>query len=280
MLVAGFLFSCMGALVKLGSTYFSSTELVFYRSIIGFLIICVIVGIKRLPISTLHWKNHCWRGLSGLVSLLMFFYCLTKLPLATAVTLSYTSPLFLTLFTTIMLKEHFHWLLAVAVAIGFAGVILLLQPSIQEDQLTGGLIGLASGFLAAVAYLNIKLLGNLGEPDWRVVFYFTLISTIITSIWMMFDTIHSITPFNFLILMGIGITATLAQLALTRAYHTGEVLVVGALAYSTVLFACVWGILIWGEVLSLLSLIGIGCIVAGGLLSLKISIIKPIKSKQ
>jgi S-adenosylmethionine uptake transporter len=71
----------------------------------------------------------------------------------------------------------------------------------------------------------------------------------------------------------------LAQLALTRAYHTGKVLVVGALAYSTVLFACVWGILLWGEVLSLLSLIGIGCIVTGGLLSLKTSI-KPINNKQ
>jgi len=280
MLIAGLLFSCMGVLVKLGSVYFSSTELVFYRSIIGFLIISVIIGIKRLPISTLHWKNHCWRGLSGLCSLLMFFYCITKLPLATAVTLSYTSPLFLTLFTTIMLKEHFHWQLAVAVIIGFAGVVLLLHPSIQEEQWTAGLIGLASGFLAAVAYLNIKFLGNLGEPDWRVVFYFTLISTVITSILMIFDTFHPITPFNFLLLMGIGITATLAQFALTRAYRTGRVLVVGALAYSTVLFACAWGILIWDEVLSLLSLTGIGFIIAGGLLGLKTSVPKIIKSKQ
>ena len=280
MLIAGLLFSCMGVLVKLGSVYFSSTELVFYRSIIGFLIISVIIGIKRLPISTLHWKNHCWRGLSGLCSLLMFFYCIAKLPLATAVTLSYTSPLFLTLFTTIMLKEYFHWQLAVAVIIGFAGVVLLLHPSIQEEQWTAGLIGLASGFLAAVAYLNIKFLGNLGEPDWRVVFYFTLISTIITSILMIFDTFHPITPFNFLLLMGIGITATLAQFALTRAYRTGRVLVVGALAYSTVLFACVWGILIWDEVLSLLSLTGIGFIIAGGLLGLKTSVPKIIKSKQ
>ena len=280
MLIAGLLFSCMGVLVKLGSVYFSSTELVFYRSIIGFLIISVIIGIKRLPISTLHWKNHCWRGLSGLSSLLMFFYCITKLPLATAVTLSYTSPLFLTLFTTIMLKEHFHWQLAVAVIIGFAGVVLLLHPSIQEEQWAAGLIGLASGFLAAVAYLNIKFLGNLGEPDWRVVFYFTLISTVITSIWMIFDTFHPITSFNFLLLMGIGITATLAQFALTRAYRTGKVLVVSALAYSTVLFACVWGILIWDEILSLFSLTGIGCIVAGGLLSLKSSVPKIIKSKQ
>ncbi len=276
MLVSGFLFACMGVLVKLSAVYFSSIELVFYRSMIGFLIICVIVSVRHLPLSTLHWKNHCWRGLSGLGSVLMFFYCITQLPLATAVTLNYTSPLFLTLLTTMILKDHFHWLLAVAVVLGFAGVVLLLRPSLQEDQWSGGLIGLASGFFAAIAYLNIRHLGNLGEPDWRVVFYFTLISTIITSIWMLFNTFHPITPVNFLLLLGIGITATLAQLALTRAYHTGKILVVGALAYSTVVFASLWGILIWGELLSLTSWLGIGLIVAGGLLSLRASI-KPIR---
>jgi drug/metabolite transporter (DMT)-like permease len=276
MLVSGFLFACMGVLVKLSAVYFSSIELVFYRSIIGFLIICVIVSVRHLPLSTLYWKNHCWRGLSGLGSVLMFFYCITQLPLATAVTFNYTSPLFLTLLTTMILKDHFQWLLAVAVVLGFAGVVLLLRPSLQEDQWSGGLIGLASGFFAAIAYLNIRHLGNLGEPDWRVVFYFTLISTILTSIWMLFNTFHPITPVNFLLLLGIGITATLAQLALTRAYHTGKILVVGALAYSTVVFASLWGILIWGELLSLTSWLGIGLIVAGGLLSLRASI-KPIR---
>ena len=276
MLVSGFLFACMGVLVKLSAVYFSSIELVFYRSMIGFLIICVIVSVRHLPLSTLYWKNHCWRGLSGLGSVLMLFYCITQLPLATAVTLNYTSPLFLTLLTTMILKDHFQWLLAVAVVLGFAGVVLLLRPSLQEDQWSGGLIGLASGFFAAIAYLNIRHLGNLGEPDWRVVFYFTLISTIITSIWMLFNTFHPITPVNFLLLLGIGITATLAQLALTRAYRTGKILVVGALAYSTVVFASLWGILIWGELLSLTSWLGIGLIVAGGLLSLRASI-KPIR---
>jgi len=276
MLVSGFLFGCMGVLVKLSAAHFSSIELVFYRSIIGFLIICAIVSARRLPLFTLCWKNHCWRGLSGLGSVLMFFYCITQLPLATAVTLNYTSPLFLTLLTTIILKDHFHWLLAVAVVLGFVGVVILLRPFLQEDQWSGGLIGLASGFFAAIAYLNIKQLSNLGEPDWRVVFYFTLISTIITFIWMLFDTFHPVTLVNFLLLLGIGITATLAQLALTRAYRTGKILVVGALAYSTVVFASLWGILIWGEVLSLSSWLGIGLIVAGGLLSLRTST-KPIR---
>lgn len=271
MLISGFLFGCMGVLVKLSASHFSSIELVFYRSLIGFLAISLIVGLRRLPITTIHWKNHCWRGLSGLGSVLMLFYCITQLPLATAVTLNYTSPLFLTLLTTIIMKDHFHWLLAVAVALGFAGVVILLRPSLQEDQWSGGLIGLASGFFAAIAYLNIKQLGNLGEPEWRIVFYFTLISTFITGIWMLFNTFHPITPDNFLLLLGIGTTATLAQLALTRAYRTGKILVVGALAYSTVVFASFWGILIWGEVLSLPSWIGIGLIVTGGLLSLRTS---------
>ena len=81
----------------------------------------------------------------------MLFYCITQLPLATAVTLNYTSPLFLALLTTIIMKDHFHWLLAVAVVLGFAGVVILLSPSLQEDQWSGGLIGLASGFFAAIA---------------------------------------------------------------------------------------------------------------------------------
>lgn len=271
MLISGFLFGCMGVLVKLSASSFSSIELVFYRSLIGFLAISLIVGLRRLPVSTVHWKNHCWRGLSGLGSVLMLFYCITQLPLATAVTLNYTSPLFLALLTTIIMKDHFHWLLAVAVVLGFAGVVILLSPSLQEDQWSGGLIGLASGFFAAIAYLNIKQLGNLGEPEWRIVFYFTLISTFITGIWMLFNTFHPITPVSFLLLLGIGTTATLAQLALTRAYRTGKILVVGALAYSTVVFSSFWGILIWGEVLSLPSWIGIGFIVTGGLLSLRTS---------
>lgn len=271
MLISGFLFGCMGVLVKLSASSFSSIELVFYRSLIGFLAISLIVGLRRLPVSTVHWKNHCWRGLSGLGSVLMLFYCITQLPLATAVTLNYTSPLFLALLTTIIMKDHFHWLLAVAVVLGFAGVVILLSPSLQEDQWSGGLIGLASGFFAAIAYLNIKQLGNLGEPEWRIVFYFTLISTFITGISMLFNTFHPITPVSFLLLLGIGTTATLAQLALTRAYRTGKILVVGALAYSTVVFSSFWGILIWGEVLSLPSWIGIGFIVTGGLLSLRTS---------
>ena len=177
-----------------------------------------------------------WRGISGLVSLLMFFYCLTELPLATAISLNYTWPLFVALFSTLILKEHMHWPLICAILVGFAGVILLLRPTLPEDHWMAGLLGIASGFFAAIAYINVKQLGNLGESEWHVVFYFTLISTLATGLWLLFTAFSPIT-WHGLLLLGTGITATLAQLAMTRAYHQGATLVVTSLGYSTVLFA-------------------------------------------
>ncbi len=268
MLVAGLLFGCMGVFVKLGAAHFSYGELVFYRSFIGLLLVYAIMRSQRVGIATRYWRNHLWRGISGSVALGLYFYCITVLPLATAVTLNYTAPLFLTLLTMLVFKEKFHLPLSIAIALGFGGVVLLLQPTLQHDQLLPGVLGLISGFLAGVAYLNVKQLGIIGEPDTRTVFYFSLTATIGSGVWMLFDTVHTITPQSFAILLGIGSTATLAQLAMTRAYRTGNTLVVGSLAYSTIVFASVFGMLLWKELLPLTSWLGMALIIAGGVISL------------
>lgn len=269
MIVAGFLFGCMGVFVKLGAEYFSSAELVFYRSLFGLAVIFLIIRVQGLPLATPRWKMHFWRGLSGFAALMLFFYAIAALPLATAVTLNYTSPLFLALLTVLVLKERPGFLLILALAIGFAGVVLLLRPTFQADQVTAGLFGLLSGFLAGIAYLNVKQLGALGEPEWRVVFYFTLFSTLGGGIWMLLHTFHPVTPRGFLILVGLGTTATLAQLAMTRAYRTGKTLVVGSLAYGTVVFASLWGIVLWQEILPPGSWLAIVLIVLSGVISLR-----------
>ncbi|MEN6587797.1 MAG: DMT family transporter [Sulfuricella sp.] len=271
MIVAGVLFSCMGVFVKLGSQYFSSAELVFYRSLFGLLVIYLIIRAQGFPTATPYWKMHLWRGLSGFFALMLFFYAISALPLATAITLNYTSPLFLALFNVAILKEKPGLLLILATVVGFVGVVLLLRPTLHAEQITAGLMGLGSGFLAGIAYLNVKQLGELGEPEWRVVFYFTLVSTLGGAIWMAFHTFHALTWPRFFILAGMGTCATLAQLAMTRAYHTGSTLVVGSLAYSTVIFASLWGILLWQEILPLGSWLAIALIIASGVISLKAS---------
>jgi drug/metabolite transporter (DMT)-like permease len=114
MLVAGLLFACMGVFVKLGAAYFSHTELVFYRSFFGLLLIYIIMRQQRIRVATRYWRNHLWRSISGTVALALFFYCITVLPLATAVTLNYTAPLFLTVLTILVFKDIFHPPLAIA----------------------------------------------------------------------------------------------------------------------------------------------------------------------
>ena len=271
MIVAGLLFGLMGVFVKLGAPYFSSAELVFYRSIIGLVVIFGIVRTQGLSLATPHVASHLWRGLSGFLALMLFFYAISALPLATAITLNYTSPLFLALLLTLWLKENPHWRLIGAILLGFLGVILLLRPSLHPEQIKGGLMGLASGFLAGFAYLNVKQLGAMGEPEWRVVFYFTLLATLGGGAWMLVAGFHQPRAEDWPWLMGIGVSATLAQLALTRAYHRGRTLIVGALAYTTVGFSAVYGVLLFGERLPLQAWMGMAVVALAGVWAVRAS---------
>lgn len=271
MLVAGFLFGCMGVFVKLGAQDFSNIELVFYRSFIGLVIMFAILHQRGGKIVTPHWKSHLWRGASGTIALLLFFYCITMLPLATAVTLNYTSPLFFTLLIMLVHKERFHIPLTIAVLFGFAGMILLLHPTLERNQITTGLLGLASGFFAGIAMLNVRDLGRNGEPEWRIVFYFSLIASVLGGFIMLFVPIHAITLQHIPVLAGMGISATFAQLALTRAYKTGVALVASSLSYSAVVFATLFGMLFWNEVLSPSSWLGMLLIISSGIASLKLA---------
>lgn len=267
MVVAGFLFGGMGVFVKLGAQHFSSAELVFYRSLFGLLVIFLIARLQRLPLATRCWKMHLWRGLSGFAALMLFFYAIGALPLAAAMTLNYTSPLFLAFLSTLVLRERLRLPLFLGIVLGFAGVVLLLRPTWHQDQLAAGLMGLTSGFLAGIAYLNVRQLGQAGEPPLRVVFYFTLLCTVGGGLWMTLHTFHSVGLEDFLLLLGLGATATLAQLAMTHAYRDGETLVAGSLAYSAVVFASLWGMLLWGENLALSSWLGIALIVISGIIA-------------
>lgn len=271
MLVAGFLFGCMGVFVKLGSADFSNIELVFYRSLIGLIIVYAILRFRGERLGTRHWRSHMWRSTSGTIALLLFFYCITVLPLATAVTLNYTSPLFLTMLIMLVFKESFHVPLVIAISLGFAGMVLLLHPTLERNQLLPGLLGIISGFFAGIAMLNVRTLGRLGETESRIVFYFSLLATFSSGIIMLFGTIHSVTLHKMGVLLGMGSCATLAQLALTRAYSKGKTLVASSLSYSAVVFATLFGILVWDETLSLSSWLGMALIITSGIASLKFS---------
>lgn len=275
MLVAAALFAVMGVLVKYASANFSSPELVFYRSIFGLVTIWLgIVWQTRrwfASLSTAHAATHLWRSLAGFIALVLFFYALGRVPLATAVTLNYTAPLFLAVLSAVWLHERHGRGLLLAVLLGFAGIVLLLRPQWRPETWLPALAALVSALFAAIAYVNIKRLGKLGEPEWRVVFYFTLLCSLGGGLWMLLVGFKRPALADLPVLIGIGISATLAQLALTRAYHRGRTLTVGALAYSTVVFSALYGVLLFDEQLPQIAWLGVALIVAAGILAVRVS---------
>jgi drug/metabolite transporter (DMT)-like permease len=271
MLVAGFFFAMMGVFVKLGAGEFDAAEMAFYRSFVGLFFISGLVLAKRGTVRTSRMGGHVIRSVVGSISLIGYFFAMANLPLATAQTLNYTSPLFLAIATVVVLGERFSpWLIA-AIALGFVGVALLLQPTMQGGKEAAALIGLFSGVFSAWAYLSVRTLGKLGEPDYRVVFLFTVIGSVICAGWQLATSaFHPLRWNNAWIVVGIGFCGTMAQLAMTRAYRTGNTLVVGSLSYSTLVFGAIATFFVWDERLAPLELAGMAVVIASGILAMRV----------
>ncbi|MFN9478065.1 MAG: DMT family transporter [Betaproteobacteria bacterium] len=274
MLVAALLFAIMGACVKLAAARYSVLEIVFYRSLIGCIGIAAFVRLRGGTLATRVPWMHLRRGAVGTAALSLWFFSTTVLPLGTAMTLNYSSSLFLAAFlvgAALVGRRPVNWPLAATVLLGFVGVVLALRPSFAQEQALGGLAGLASGVLSAFAYWHVRELGRLGEPEWRTVFYFALSGVIIGLLGTVVTGFAAHDAVGVVLLLTVGLTATLAQLAMTRAYGYGRALLTASLQYSAIVFASILGALVFGDRLPLSGWIGIALIVGSGVLATVLS---------
>ncbi|NJD25689.1 MAG: DMT family transporter [Betaproteobacteria bacterium] len=276
MLAASFLFACMGVCVKFAAETHSAVEITFYRSFISLLLMFVLVRFQGTALATPHWRWQITRGLVGFAALFAYFYAITLLPLATAVTLNYTSAIFLAVYLALAGWRMGSGIIG-ALGLGLVGVALLLRPTLHADQLAGGLIGLGSGVLAGMAYFSVRELGQRGEPETRTVFYFSLVSSVCAGTWLGFGELHAVDLRSGGLLFGVASFATLAQLAMTRAYSRGKTLLSAALAYSTVIFASLFGVAFWGESLDPVAGAAIGLIVLSGIAATHFSRASPVE---
>lgn len=276
MLFASFMFAVMGVCVKLASTEFSTSELVMYRGVVGVIVLGGMIRLQGGSFRTTMPGAHLWRSVIGVISLWLWYYSIGELPLATAMTLNYLSPIWIAVWLFAMgwwhAKGDVKWPLIVAVAASFVGVTLLLRPAFDANQLTPALIALGSSMLTAMAYMQVRKLGIAGEPENRVVFYFTVMNLVagLAGVYLTGGANgpewHPITSWRSgLLLLAVGVCATSAQVAMTRAYSLGNTLVVANLQYTGIVFSSIWGVLVFGDVFDWHSWAGIAIILLSGM---------------
>jgi drug/metabolite transporter (DMT)-like permease len=270
MLLATFLFASMGVCVKLASALYGAGEIVMYRGLVGAAMIATLARVRGGSLATSVPAMHFWRSLTGVSALCLWFYAIGNLPLATAMTLNYMSSVWMALFLiggAVMLGgSRVDARLIGTVLVGFAGVALILRPTIERDQLWHGLMGLLSGMLSAMAYLQITALGRVGEPEYRVVFYFSLGGVAAGAlVTLATGGLHAHSLYGVALLLAVGVSATVAQLLMTRAYAIGKTLVNASLQYLGIAFSCLYGVLLFDDPLTWMALAGMVLVVAAGI---------------
>lgn len=282
MVLAAFLFASMGVCVKIASDFFNSAELVCYRGIIGMFILWLLARSQKVTLATRYPGMHAWRSLVGVASLGAWFYAIAHLPLATAMTLNYMSSVWIAAFLvggTLLAwrpsaaapRPAFQGSLVLTVLTGFVGVVLMLRPSLDQNQAFAGMIGLMSGLSAAFAYMQVVALSRLGEPESRTVFYFAVGSAVAGGAALLLTGTSVWPGWQALWLLPIGILAAGGQLCMTRAYASAKTqrgtLVVANLQYSGIVFAAIYSVLLFGDIIPPLGWIGMALIVGSGIVA-------------
>ena len=260
-------FSVMDLLVKWSSDY-PAGEVLFFRGFFGLLPTYFLIPKNKLKTFyiTARSKEHLFRCLMGLMALIAIVVALRELPLAVVVSLSYAAPLFITVLSIFLLSEKvgvFRWL---AVIIGFIGVIIIAEPGFKGMNY---LYFLPLIFCIGMAFVTITIRKlSTTEPIWLISIFFTITISIaglatIPMGWVMPNLQ------DFILLALIGVTGGSANLFLTQSYKLSEVSLVAPLKYLALIFAIIFGYLIWNEIPTIKTLIGASLVVFASLIIFK-----------
>ena len=268
-----------GAMAKILSQDISALEIVFFRNLIG--VGLILYALKHTPPTLISKKFHLLftRGLFGFIAMILFFYTITTIPLAEAITLNKTSPLFVAILAYYLLNESLNTKIIFALGIGFVGIIFIMQPfniMISYEHI----LGILGGFFAAAAYTTIKKIKNIYDSR-IIVLSFVGVGSFIPAVLFciapfidapqtlsfLFPTFilpNTIEIWGFIIIMAI--ISTLSQWLLTKAYSSSRLSIVGVISYTNIPFAIGFGYILGDKIPNALTLLGIGFIVIGGYL--------------
>lgn len=241
MLLSSFCFTLMGVFTKMGLEHFGAYELVFYRSAVALVVLSAFLYHKNITLRTSVPLLHLGRSICGALSVLFFFFSLTDLPIGTSTTLTYSSPLFIAAFVLIFSThvEKKYSLLA-TILIGFTGIILVAQPTFSVSFQDGIIFGLFSALCSSIGYLHVRQLGKHNEP----------VAGLLLSLLGIAATeaeFSSLDTHNVLYLLGMSVSAMLAQCFLSLAYGYGNILLGACLQFSVIVMSEIAGIFLFGD---------------------------------
>ena len=260
-------FSIMDLLVKWSQDY-PTGEVLFFRGFFGLLLTYFLIPKDKLKsfYKTDRKLEHFFRCFAGIIALIAIVVALRELPLAVVVSLSYAAPLFITVLSIFLLGEKvgiFRW---IAVLIGFVGVLVISEPGFSEVNY---LYILPIIFCIGMAFVTITIRKlSTSEPVWLISIFFTLTITFVSLFTIPFGWILPSLN-DFILLALIGVTGGGANLLLTQSYKLSEVSLVAPLKYLSLIFAILFGYLIWDEIPSYKNLVGAALVITASLIILR-----------
>ena len=266
---AGLMFALAGMAIKMAGAHLSSVEVLFWRNLLSLAIL--------MPWILWHWPRSlrpehgglmALRGVAVVASLLCYYYAVKALPLAEAVLLNFSSPIFVPLLGFLLFRFALDRKVLLAVAVGFAGVALILKPGTDFFR-PDALIGVASGALGGLAAVAVWRMPA-DESPVRIAVYFALIGIAIAAGPAIVVNPALLPPADaWPPLVMLGLFSTAAHILFARGCLVAPADRVSPLDYTAVFFAAALGWLIWGEGVDGFTAAGTALIVAGGVITIR-----------
>jgi drug/metabolite transporter (DMT)-like permease len=261
-------FVLMGVQIRNVSEGLNNEMIVFFRNVFGLQVIIPLLlqhGVQALKTS--RPVAHIFRGIAGISAMYCFYFSIANIPLANAMILKMTAPLFIPIIAWLWLQESLNKFIGPIILVGFIGVIFIIKPDF--DQMNSvALVGLAGGFLAAIAKTSVKNLTSTEKPV-TIVFYFALCGLVMTSLPAVLNwQTPNLTQLIQLLLLGL--SAGVAQIIMTKGYSLAPASQISHYSYSSILYAALAGWLLWDEWIDAWAWLGAALIIISGILLIKV----------
>jgi len=279
MMMSILLFSLMDASVKWLGAIYPTAQIMFFRCAIALIPVAVIIYLRGGPriLKTRHKELHLLRSVLGIGAMGFAFYAFSLMPLAEAISILHTAPLFMTALSVLLLREHVGIRRWTAIVLGFIGMLIVVRPG--ADMLaSGSLYMLTAAFLIGCTTIIIRYLGRIDDPV-CITFYFTVTGVLASTAGMLVQGWQQPPLTDLVLLCLVGLFGGMAQYLMTLSYRHLAVGILAPLKYLTIVFGGSIGYLVWGEIPDPKSVIGIGIIVATGLYTLHRELTHGIRDK-